>query len=71
MASLINPALPAFGEPTTQSVRDNFAHAKAEIEALQSGGASAGFPNGSTLPTSSLGLAPGTLWNNGGFVCVA
>jgi len=24
-----------------------------------------------TLPTSNAGLQPGTLWNNGGFVCVA
>jgi hypothetical protein len=24
-----------------------------------------------TLPTSSVGLAPGTLWNNGGVVSVA
>ena len=23
------------------------------------------------LPTSNAGLPPGTLWNNGGFVCVA
>ena len=24
-----------------------------------------------SLPTSNAGLVPGTLWNNGGFVCVA
>ena len=24
-----------------------------------------------SLPTSNAGLPPGTLWNNGGFVCVA
>jgi len=28
-------------------------------------------PNGKNLPTSNSGLQPGTLWNNGGFVCVA
>ena len=27
--------------------------------------------NGSLLPTSNAGLAPGTYWLNGGFVCVA
>ena len=34
MPSNIDPALPVAGTPTTQSVRDNFAAAKAEIEAL-------------------------------------
>jgi hypothetical protein len=36
-ASQINPAFPVFGTPTTQSVRDNFAAARSEIEALQDG----------------------------------
>lgn len=36
MASAIDPTKPAEGNPTTQSVRDNFGHAKSEIEALQS-----------------------------------
>jgi len=35
MASNINADLPAFGNATTASVRQNFVHAKAEIEALQ------------------------------------
>lgn len=35
MASAINPAYPEFGNPTTESVRDNFQAAKSEIEALQ------------------------------------
>lgn len=35
MASAIDPTKPTTGTPTTQSVRDNFAAAKAEIEALQ------------------------------------
>ena len=35
MSSNINPALPVAGTPTTQSVRDNFAAAKNEIDALQ------------------------------------
>ena len=26
---------------------------------------------GASLPTSNAGLSAGTLWNNGGFVCVA
>ncbi len=35
MASSIDPTKPIVGTPTTASVRDNFAAAKAEIEALQ------------------------------------
>lgn len=35
MASAINPAMPIYGSPTTQSVRDNFQHAHDEITALQ------------------------------------
>jgi hypothetical protein len=35
MPSLIDPSVPIFGAPTTQSVRSNFAVAKSEIEALQ------------------------------------
>ena len=35
MTSQINPAFPVYGTPTTQSVRDNFNHAKAEISDLQ------------------------------------
>ncbi len=37
MGSAIDTTKPAAGTPTTQSVRDNFSAAKAEIEALQSG----------------------------------
>jgi hypothetical protein len=32
------------------------------------GGANLILPN---LPTSSVGLAPGQIWNNGGYLCVA
>lgn len=35
MASAVNPAVPSAGQPTTQSVRDNFQTMKDEIEALQ------------------------------------
>lgn len=35
MPSAIDPSKPIVGNPTTASVRDNFAAAKAEIEALQ------------------------------------
>lgn len=42
MASNINPLYPEAGSATTQSVRDNFAAAQAEIEALQSGKEDAG-----------------------------
>lgn len=37
MSSSINAAYPVAGSPTTQSVRDNFAAAKSEIEGLQAG----------------------------------
>lgn len=40
MASNINPLFPLTTNATTQSVRDNFAFAKSEIEALQLGNAS-------------------------------
>lgn len=42
MASAINALHPVSGNPTTASVRDNFAAAKSEIEALQSGGGGGG-----------------------------
>jgi hypothetical protein len=35
VVSNIDPSLPVYGTPLTESVRDNFATAKAEIEALQ------------------------------------
>jgi hypothetical protein len=35
MTSQINPSWPVYGTPTTQSVRDNFSHAKTEISDLQ------------------------------------
>jgi hypothetical protein len=35
--SQINPIYPVYGTPTTVTVRDNFAAAKAEIEELQDG----------------------------------
>jgi hypothetical protein len=35
MTSAINPANPVYGNPTTKSVRDNFAIAKQEITDLQ------------------------------------
>lgn len=35
--SQIDPAFPVFGNPTTASVRSNFAAAKSEIEELQDG----------------------------------
>lgn len=39
MASAIDPTKPTTGNPTTQSVRNNFAAAKTEIEALQAANA--------------------------------
>jgi hypothetical protein len=53
--SNINPAWPIFGTPTTQSVRDNFGVAKAEIEALEQGKADR------TELATYLPLAGGTL----------
>jgi hypothetical protein len=35
---------------------------------ITDGGALLVLPN---LPTSSVGLVPGQIWNNGGFLCVA
>lgn len=40
MTSNINPAFPEAGQATTESVRQNFAAAKSEIEALQAAGGS-------------------------------
>ncbi len=42
MSSNIDATKPVAGNPTTQSVRDNFSAAKIEIEALQTGKADAG-----------------------------
>lgn len=42
MSSLIDPTKPTAVAPTTQSVRDNFATAKSEIETLQTGKAAVG-----------------------------
>ena len=44
MASTIDITKPTSGSPTTQSVRDNFAAAKSEIEALQTGKANLASP---------------------------
>ena len=42
MASAIDATVPVTGSPTTESVRANFATAKAEISALQAGGGGGG-----------------------------
>ena len=69
MASSIDPTKPIVGTPTTASVRDNFAAAKAEIEALQAQVAAmlasydapaiitADFPSG-----SNAGAPPINIW---------
>ena len=60
MASSINAANPIAGNPTTQSVRDNFAAAKSEIEALQAADAllapiaSPTFTGTATIPTATI-----------------
>ena len=56
MSSNIDATKPAAGAATTQSVRDNFAAAKAEIEALQAAVAESGItiaPTPPALPHSS------------------
>jgi hypothetical protein len=67
MASTIDATKPVSGNPTTQSVRDNFSAAKTEIEALQTTTAAntaavalkapinnAGFTGTTTIPTASI-----------------
>lgn len=54
MASLIDPTKPVAVTPTTQSVRDNFATAKSEIEALQTG--KAALAGSAAQDFSTLGL---------------
>lgn len=56
MASAIDETKPAMGNPTTQSVRANFAAAKAEIEALQQAIAEGG-GTGETGPAGPQGPA--------------
>lgn len=40
------------------------------VPAVNQAGAYLPLNNGGILPTSTEGLAPGTVWNNGGFVCI-
>lgn len=55
MASAIDPTKPVAGNPTTQSVRDNFAAAKSEIEVLQqTAGVGPQGPKGDTGPSGTL-----------------
>lgn len=64
MASNIDPAVPPLGNATTSGVRNNFAHAKSEIEALQAYVvtllAMHGFFNYSDLATQTTPIAVGT-----------
>jgi len=57
--SNIDPTVPIYGNPTTQSVRDNFAHAKAEIEDLD-----ARKLNSADAAAAYLPLAGGTMTGN-------
>ena len=81
MVSAIDPTVPIYGAPTTGSVRDNFAVAKSEIEALQTSAAN-GPANIKNLPYSQpdgsppVGAKTGDLYINGvvgkgGFLCIA
>src|SRR4051812_44059533 len=72
MTSQIDASLPVTGNPTTASVRSNFAIAKSEISALQAGGGGGGTgptgptgpngpagPTGATGPTGAASTVPG------------
>jgi len=61
--SAIDPQYPVYGTPTTQSVRDNFAAAKSEIEALQGGKLDL---TGGTM-SGAIGLAVGQILDGGSF----
>ena len=64
MASNINAAIPPFGNPTTSGVRNNFAVAKAEIEALQGANGFADY-NAATTPIAITANTWTKLLNNG------
>lgn len=64
MASSINTAIPPFGNPTTAGVRNNFATAKSEIEALQSANGFADY-NAATTPIALSSGVWTKLLNNG------
>lgn len=66
MASAIDPTLPVQGNPTTASVRSNFAAAKSEIELLQqTAGVGPAGPTGPTGPAGSIGIGTVTTGNPG------
>jgi hypothetical protein len=66
--SNIDPTKPTYGKAYTSEVRQNFQYAKTEIEALQN--KVFGPLVLINLPTSPSGLPPGTVWSNGGVLCV-
>jgi hypothetical protein len=67
MTSAIDASKPVAGNPTTQSVRDNFATAKSEITALQAVTVGAPYlPLGGTL-TANFACNDITVGGNGGF----
>jgi hypothetical protein len=68
MASNIDPTKPSGPVAYTADVRTNFATTKTEIEAIQD--KVFGPLVLTNLPTSPTGLPTGTVWNNGGVLCV-
>src|SRR5262245_4636584 len=59
MASAIDATKPVQGSPTTQSVRDNFAAAKSEIELLQqTAGVGPTGPQGPVGPSGTITVNP-------------
>src|SRR5215471_9316626 len=59
MPSAIDPTKPVTGSPTTESVRENFAAAKSEIETLQlTAGVGPTGPTGPTGPSGTITVNP-------------
>src|SRR5215472_7880921 len=67
MPSAIDPTLPVTGSPKTESVRNNFAAAKSEIETLQlTAGVGPTGPTGPTGPSGTITVNPTVITGNPG-----
>jgi len=76
MTSAIDPTKPGDLLAYTADVRENFAAAKSEIEALQTAVADgptniSGLPDAQPDGSPPVGAKPGDLYINGGFLCIA
>src|SRR5215469_12758959 len=66
MPSAIDPSKPVAGNPTTESVRENFAAAKSEIEVLQqTAGVGPQGPIGPVGPSGTIAIGTVTTGNPG------